>query len=75
MEKEWYDNNDNCLELARVLNEEGEFNTVHSVIRFFEKTWKWEKEWFQLCEARKQGLTYSQYLDYLEDMENETAAN
>jgi hypothetical protein len=70
--KEWYEDFDNCISLARALEECYEFRGARDVINFFEKTWKWEKEWLQLVEARKQGLTYSQYLDYLEDMENET---
>lgn len=42
----WYETHDNLVGLANWLNSEcGYFSDASAAIYFFEKPWKWEREW------------------------------
>lgn len=41
----WYETYDNVVTLAEWLDMLCEFNETSDVIRFFEKPWKWDREW------------------------------
>lgn len=69
MENQWYDNVENVINLARALESNTDLRSVDQVIRLFEKPWKWEREWNLFQESIKNGVSYGDYVDYLDEME------
>ena len=47
----WSCDRSNVLKLARHLINEGELQTALQVYWFFEKPWKWEREWEEMQKA------------------------
>lgn len=45
----WWNWPANVMELARHLHRGGEFADIDEVLYFFEKPWKWTKEWKDLA--------------------------
>ena len=43
----WYDNQAELLNLAKYLHDQDEFSDIDAVLYFFEKPWKWEKEYLE----------------------------
>jgi len=73
MERQWFDQVENVIDLARALESNTDLRSVDQVIRLFEKPWKWEKEWKLFLESTKKGISYGEYVDYLDDMEYQAA--
>ncbi|MFZ9793825.1 MAG: hypothetical protein ACO3F3_15960 [Gemmataceae bacterium] len=73
MEMQWFDSVENVINLARALESNTDLRSVDQVIRLFEKPWKWEKEWGLFQESVKNGVSYGEYLDYLDEMEYQAA--
>ena len=40
----WYDDQNDLNEFAAYLHDEGELTTAEEVLRFFEKPWKWSRD-------------------------------
>lgn len=73
MEKSWFDDVENVINLARALESNTDLRSVGQVIYLFAKPWKFEREWNLLQEAVKNGVSYGEYLDYLDEMEFQAA--
>ena len=43
-DRKWYESPDNVYDLAQWLDGEGYFDKTSDMLRFFEKPWKWDRE-------------------------------
>lgn len=50
----WYAVNGNTCRLARHLIRAGKLETAMEVVRFFEKPWHWERDYFEMIGGQKQ---------------------